>query len=166
LTFNYYEPGINADLGGTGELQASSTCSELAETAPKRAFHYSFRISCQRANQPTRAFGFISGLARRIRSPQKPRGSTPPAIGAMKTALVNFSTAIKFFIERFGFSDGLARLVQTVSGKGRRYVFTFVTGQQQPYVQVMIEIVPPGFVKACAKQFPFPKMSRLQRGRA
>ena len=57
----------------------------------------------------------------------------------------------------------LARLVQTVSGKGRRYMFTFVAGQQQPYVQIMIEIVPPGFVKACAQQFSFPKMSGLGR---
>ena len=44
----------------------------------------------------------------------------------MKTALVNFGAAIKFFIERVGFSDGLARFVQTVSCKGRCYVFALV----------------------------------------
>src|SRR6266576_1929760 len=81
----------------------------------------------------------------------------------MKTALVNLSASIKLFVERFAFGDGLARLVQTVSRKSRWYVFTTMAGKQQTHVQVMIEIVPPGFVKACAQQFSFPKMSGLGR---
>src|SRR5438552_6946607 len=117
----------------------------------------------QRADQPARAFLPVAGFAGRVRAPQEARGATPATIGSLKSTFVNFSATVEFLVKVATLRHGLAGRVQTVASKGLRNVFALVPGQKQTHVEVVIEIVRPGFIKSDLHEIAFPKMPRLRR---
>src|ERR1041385_4004880 len=115
------------------------------------------------AHQPARRFAFASGFTRSIGESQESRRLAPPLIHTRQLRLVKFSNTIKLFELSMTFSDRLTHFVQPIGSHWQWNVLTLVTGQQQPHIHVVIEIVVPAFLKALANEFRSPEVTGLRR---
>src|SRR5688572_12051396 len=132
------------------------------QTTPERPAQQSFRVRRECTDQPVRSFGFTSGFAGCVGKTQEAGRTTPALIGALQLRFVKLGDLIKLFELAVAFGDRLAYVVQAIRGHRQRQILAFVTGEQEPHIHVVIEIVVPAFLKTFSDDVGFPEMRWLR----